>query len=184
MLIQELTRQDSLDLLARTHLGRLGCSQGAQSYVVPIYFAYQDNFLYGFSTVGRKIEWMRANPLVCVEADEVVNSQQWTSVIVFGQYQELSDTPDYQSVRASTHQLLERKAEWWEPGFVKTILHGTERPLVPVYYRIHIVEITGHRAVPDLEPPPGSRRSVFERKEGHWLHQLLRAMFRPRPKQP
>jgi len=27
---------------------------------------------------------------------------------------------------------------WWEPGYVKTILHGTERHLVPVLYRIHV----------------------------------------------
>ena len=155
MLIQELTRQDSLDLLARTHLGRLGCSQAGQSYVVPIYFAYCDNFLYSFSTVGRKIEWMRANPLVCLEADEVVNLQQWVSVIVFGQYEELTDTPDWKSVRVYAHQLLKQKAVWWEPGYVKTILHGTERPLVPVFYRIRIVEITGHRAA--LDPAPSVR---------------------------
>jgi hypothetical protein len=158
MLIQELTRQDSLDLLARTHLGRLGCSQAGQSYVVPIYFACRDNFLYSFSTVGRKIEWMRANPLVCVEADEVVNLQQWVSVIVFGQYEELTDTPDWKSVRVYAHQLLKQKAVWWEPGYVKTILHGTERPLVPVFYRIRIVEITGHRAAPD--PTPSARGNL------------------------
>jgi nitroimidazol reductase NimA-like FMN-containing flavoprotein (pyridoxamine 5'-phosphate oxidase superfamily) len=69
-------------------------------------------------------------------------------VIVFGEYEELSDTPDLQSVRAHAHQLLEQKGVWWEPGYVKTILHGTERSLVPVFYRIRIVEITGHRANP------------------------------------
>jgi hypothetical protein len=148
MAIHELTRQDSLELLARTHLCRLGCSQAAQSYVVPIYFAYHDNFLYSFSTVGRKIEWMRANPLVCVEVDELMNSRQWVSVIVLGEYEELSDTPDLQGVRAHAHQLLRQKGAWWEPGYMKTILHGTERPLVPVFYRIRIVEITGHRANP------------------------------------
>ncbi len=149
MLVQELTRQESLELLTRTHLGRLGCAQGGQPYVVPLYFTYHNNYLYSFSTVGRKIEWMRVNPLVCVEADEVVNSQQWVSVVILGQYEELADTPEWESVRRFAFQLLKQKAMWWEPGYVKTILHGTERPLVPVFYRIHIVEITGHRAVPD-----------------------------------
>jgi uncharacterized protein len=120
--------------------------------VVPFYFVYDYNYLYSFSTVGRKIEWMRVNPLVCVEADEVVNSEQWESVIVFGQYEEMPDTPEWQSERTSAHQLLAQKPAWWEPGFVKTILHGTERPLVPVFYRIHIVEITGRRAIPADAP--------------------------------
>jgi hypothetical protein len=148
MLIQELTRQASLKLLDRTHLGRLGCAQGSQPYVVPFYFAYHDNYLYAFSTLGRKIEWMRVNPLVCVETDEVVNSQQWMCVIIFGRYEELPDILEGQRMRAFAHQLLAQKTVWWEPGYVKTILHGTERPLMSVYYRIHILEITGHRADP------------------------------------
>lgn len=94
MLIQEMTRKASLDLLARTHLGRLACTQGPQPYIVPIYFVYNAHYIYSFSTVGQKIEWMRANPLVCVQADEVVTSTQWQSVVVLGRYQELPNTPE------------------------------------------------------------------------------------------
>jgi hypothetical protein len=36
--------------------------------------------MHGFCMVGQKIGWMRANPLVCVEADEVVNHTGWASV--------------------------------------------------------------------------------------------------------
>jgi uncharacterized protein len=146
VLIQEMTRQAALELLARAHLGRLGCSQGNQPYVVPCYFAYADSCLYSFTTVGQKIEWMRANPLVCVEADEIVSLENWDSVIVFGRYEELPDTPEYKSARGIAHNALQRKGLWWEPGYVKTVLGGAERPLEPVFYRIHITNITGHRA--------------------------------------
>ena len=149
-MIQELTSQESLELLARLHLGRLGCAKGNQPYVVPFHFSYDNNYLYSFSTVGRSIDWMRLNSFVCVEADEVVNVQQWASVIVFGRYEELPDTPEWQSVRTLAHQLLTQNPTWWEPGYVKTILHGTERPFVPVFYRIRVVEITGHRATPEI----------------------------------
>lgn len=182
MLIQELTRQASLDLLARTHLGRLACAQGTQPYVVPFYFVYDDGFLYSFSTVGQKIEWMRANPLVCVEADEVVNPEQWMSVIVFGRYEELRDTSEYQGIRAFAHALLKRHAVWWEPGYAKTILHGTERPLVPVFFRIHGRQITGLRATPDQPvTPPDTRLSMTDSGEDGWLQSLLRRV-RSRPK--
>jgi nitroimidazol reductase NimA-like FMN-containing flavoprotein (pyridoxamine 5'-phosphate oxidase superfamily) len=40
MLIQDMTREMSEDLLKRTHVGRLRCAQGSQPYVVPISFAY------------------------------------------------------------------------------------------------------------------------------------------------
>jgi hypothetical protein len=40
---------------------------------VPIYFAYEPDHLNSFAAVGKKIEWMRANPKVCVELDEVIS---------------------------------------------------------------------------------------------------------------
>jgi len=142
VLIQEMTKEESLALLSRTHLARLACAQGCQPYVVPCYFIYNNNFLYSFTTVGQKIDWMRANPLVCVEADEVVSPHQWESVVVFGRYEELPDI----SERRFAYTLLQQKAMWSEPGYVKTIRHGTQRPLVTVFYRIRVVDITGHRA--------------------------------------
>jgi nitroimidazol reductase NimA-like FMN-containing flavoprotein (pyridoxamine 5'-phosphate oxidase superfamily) len=172
VLIQELSRQASLDLLARTRLARLACSQGAQPYVVPVSFAYDNDFLYSFATVGQKIEWMRANPLVCIEADEVVSAHQWTSVIVVGRYEELPDTPEWQSARAFAYKLLQQTAMWWEPAYVKTILHGTQRPLVPVFYRIHVVQITGHRATPDPVASPDTRLSMTDSGAAGWLQKL------------
>jgi nitroimidazol reductase NimA-like FMN-containing flavoprotein (pyridoxamine 5'-phosphate oxidase superfamily) len=145
MLIQEITKQDSFNRLAHMRLGRLACAQGAQPYITPFYFAYESDFLDSFSTVGQKIDWMRANPLVCVEADEVISSEEWISIIVFGRYQELPKKPEWEKERGHAHELLQQKAAWWEPGYVKTIGQRAERQLVPVYFRIHVEEITGHQ---------------------------------------
>ncbi len=173
MLIQELSSQASLDLLARARLGRLACSQGGQPYVVPVYLAYADHSLYGFATLGKKIEWMRANPLVCVEVDEVVSPQQWASVIVVGRYEELPDTPELQSARAFAHKLLKHAAMWWEPAYVKTVLGGAPRPLVPVFYRIRITQVTGHRASREPGVLPDQQPSRLAPPETGWLPRLL-----------
>ena len=99
---------------------------------------------YGFTTPGQKLEWMRANPLVCVEVDEVEAYDQWVSVIAFGRFEELPETPgsdderrraqerprrvaetspetspetpgaDDERLRA--YQLLSTQVMWWEPG--------------------------------------------------------------------
>jgi nitroimidazol reductase NimA-like FMN-containing flavoprotein (pyridoxamine 5'-phosphate oxidase superfamily) len=169
VLIQELSSEANLGLLARSRLGRLACTQGSQPYVVPVYFAYADHWLYSFTTVGQKIEWMRANPLVCVEVDEVVSPQQWVSVIASGRYEELPDTPEWQSTRAFAHNLLKQSGIWWEPAYVKTILGGAPRPLVPVFYRIHIAQTTGHRATPEPAAPPAAVRSP----PAGWLRRLF-----------
>ncbi len=160
MLIEELSKQSCLELLCRTRLGRLACAQGTQPYVVPFYFACDNNYIYSFSTLGKKIEWMRANSLVCVEADEVVSPQNWMSVIVLGRYEELPDTPEWLTERAAAFRLLRREAMWWEPAYAKTAIHDGVRSLEPVFYRIHIDEITGHRAT--REPTPDIRLSTIQ----------------------
>jgi nitroimidazol reductase NimA-like FMN-containing flavoprotein (pyridoxamine 5'-phosphate oxidase superfamily) len=147
MLIQDMTREMSEDLLKRTHVGRLGCARGPQPYVVPISFAYHREFLYSFATIGRKIEWMRANPLVCVEVDEIVSRHEWQTVVIFGRYQELSETPESYRTRLVAHDLLAKTAMWWEPGYVKTLHQGEERRLEPIYFRISISDISGHQGL-------------------------------------
>lgn len=149
MLITEVTSQECREILARQGFGRLGCSLNNQPYVVPIYFAYEGDQLYGFSTFGRKIEWMRQNPKVCVEVDDVTTSVSWASVILDGRYEELPDTREYNSVRQRAYTLLEKRALWWQIARAASQFQGRHKPIPPIFYCIHIEAVTGHRAVPD-----------------------------------
>ncbi|MGB8830523.1 MAG: pyridoxamine 5'-phosphate oxidase family protein, partial [Candidatus Sulfotelmatobacter sp.] len=111
-MVVEMTEQECRDLLARSSLGRLGCSKNDQPYVVPINFAYEGDYFYVLSTMGQKIEWMRANPKVCVEVDEIAKQAEWMSVVVNGSYQELPE-PQYAEERARARKLLEKRTMWW-----------------------------------------------------------------------
>ena len=145
MLIQSMTGVASLELLGRATLGRVACTHEGQPYITPMSVIYDENWLYSFSTLGQKITWMRANPHVCVEVEELVSPQDWATVIVIGRYQELTTEKE----RTYAHDLLERRPAWWEPGYSRTVMEGKERPLKPVYFRILIDQITGHRGIPD-----------------------------------
>ena len=90
MLISKMKSEECREFLARQGIGRLACTRDGQPYIVPIYFICESDHLYGFTTPGRKVEWMRENPLVCVQADEVVSEDKWTSIVVLGRYEELS----------------------------------------------------------------------------------------------
>jgi nitroimidazol reductase NimA-like FMN-containing flavoprotein (pyridoxamine 5'-phosphate oxidase superfamily) len=146
MLIQDLSERDSLDLLSRVRFGRLGCTRGAQPYVVPINFAVKGRNIYTFSTIGKKIEDLRVNPLVCLEADEIVTAQKWKSVIVFGRYHEVSMGASGDAERTMIYKLLHKRAVWWEPGYARTVVGGRTRPLEPIYFRLSIESITGRVA--------------------------------------
>ena len=114
MLITQMTSKECREILAKTDFGHLGCSHKNEPYVVPMHFAYEPDYLYGFSTFGPKIEWMRANPIVCVEVDEVTGHSSWASVIISGRYQELPNTPQHSSERLHAFSLLEKcPLGWW-----------------------------------------------------------------------
>lgn len=148
MLIHDMTRDKCLELLEDTHIGRIACAQDNQPYITPFSFVYHDDFIYGFGTVGKRIDWMRANPRVCVEIEKIVNHREWQTVVVSGHYEELPDTSEFYQLRIAAHDLLSRFPNWWEPGYARTIHLETSRKLEPIYFRIAIDEISGHQAFP------------------------------------
>jgi uncharacterized protein len=146
MFIHELTYEECRHFLRQVSVGRLACARDNQPYVVPIHFAFNGNYIYGFTTLGQKIEWMRSNPLVCLEVDEKITDQQWTSIIVFGRYEELSDTPEHTNARNRAYEFLKKRVMWWEPAYISQEHRDQPHSLTPIFYRIHIDKMTGHRA--------------------------------------
>lgn len=172
MRIRELTNKECFEVLTRLTIGRLACARNNQPYIVPIHFACHQRILYGFATHGQKIEWMRTNPLVCVEVDEIVNRYDWLSVSVQGRFEELPDTPEWKLERELTHELLCHEAMWWEPAYVETAHLDTATELIPIYYRIHIDQITGRCAKSDPVKAASSVKAVPPRERKHWLQSL------------
>ena len=149
MIIRDLTAQECRDVLGRITLGRLACARDNQPYIVPIYFAYEPDRLFSFTTMGRKIEWMRKNPKVCVEADEVRSHFEWMSVIATGRYQELPNKPETNADRLRALQALEKRMLWWQTAIAVKELPTRHQTAEPLFYCIHIDSITGLRAFPD-----------------------------------
>jgi uncharacterized protein len=151
MLIHELSSAECRQILLRTAVGRIACSRADQPYIVPISFAYDRAFdcLFSFSSLGKKIEWMRDNPKVCVEVETVEDRFHWTTLVIFGRYVEISDSPEDRVVRTRALHLLERHEEWWLPGAAK--LKAEERSAV-VVYRVNIESVSGRRASRDRTP--------------------------------
>jgi uncharacterized protein len=149
MVIREMTGDECRDVLARMRFGRLGCARDNQPYVVPIYFSYDGRYVYGFSTPGQKIDWMRANPLVCLEVDEQTSADQWLSVLVSGRFEELPDTPEFAAARAQAQAALRAHATWWEYTTIPAAeWRRKSGPFMPIFYRLHVEQVTGHRATP------------------------------------
>ena len=146
MVVEEMTERECHAMLSRAHVAHLACARNNQPYITPIRIDLDGEFLYGYATLGQKIEWMRQNPLVCLEIDDVITNWQWTSVIVLGDYEELPHTPEYEDLRHIAERLFERHCLWWEPAAVPLAEHEQRTRIV---FRIRIRHVTGRRATPD-----------------------------------
>lgn len=173
MFIHEMTVDECSSALKKARLGRLACAQDNQPYIVPINFAFDGIYIFGFTTLGQKIEWTRLNPLVCFEVDEVVSHNEWISIVVFGRYEELPDNPEYEKERIQAHACLQQRAMWWEPAYISQEHRDQLHSLTPIFFRIHVEKMTGHRATFDRrEAVPTSAPVAYSYKRG-WLQKLL-----------
>jgi hypothetical protein len=149
MLITKIRGKECREILNRRGYGRLACACNNRPYIVPIYFVYDVDRLWCFSTLGQKIKWMRENPLVCLEADEVRRHDDWVSVIVFGKYAEIPNTREYAKTREHVRSVLQKRSLWWQSGYTATQVRRKGNVPVPVFYSIQIEEMSGLRGSPD-----------------------------------
>jgi uncharacterized protein len=145
MQIAEMNEAECREILARDPLARLGCSFDNQPYVIPVGIAYEADHIYVFSTFGKKIKWMRANPKVCVQVDELKAQSDWVSVIVNGEYQELEE-PRYTDERNHARQLREKRHHWWLNAMAERRIQLRDLDIAPLFFRIRMDSITGLRA--------------------------------------
>jgi len=144
MQVSTMSEEQCEDLLQRSLIGRLGCCKDNQPYVVPVGFAYEPGYVYVFSTLGKKIEWLRENPKVCLQADEIESSSKWGSVIVTGTYLELRE-PQYTVERQHARKLLAKHIDWWLNAVTERREETEDMAIKNVFFRIEIETMSGLR---------------------------------------
>ena len=84
-----LSEVEARNLIAAGKIGRLGCVDNGEPYVVPINYVFEDESIYSHSLPGQKIEALRAHPRACLQVDEIQDDLEWRSVIAFGNFEEI-----------------------------------------------------------------------------------------------
>lgn len=146
-MIGRLNNEQIEKLLKENVLGRIGCSAGKKTYVVPVNYVYDGKFIIAHSVMGLKIEMMRKNPQVCFEVDEMKSFTNWKSVIAWGEYQELTGERDrYYAMKLFVDRMMHVKIS--EAAIPPEITEKQVHPGLPgsikaIVYRIVITEKTG-----------------------------------------
>jgi nitroimidazol reductase NimA-like FMN-containing flavoprotein (pyridoxamine 5'-phosphate oxidase superfamily) len=122
-------------LLASSIVGRIACNQsGDRPYLVPLAYAYDGESIYAVSGPGRKLDLMQADPRISFEVDRVDRSDCWQSVVVEGEFEEVSDADEIQMAVALI-----------EGATGVPVIMGTHS----VVFRLRLTSKSGRYEIPD-----------------------------------
>ena len=81
---RELDADETRELLARNHVGRIAYSFRNRVDIEPISYVYGDDAIYMRTGPGSKLVTLAHAPWVAFEVDEVTDAFDWRSVVVHG----------------------------------------------------------------------------------------------------
>ena len=134
---RHLTDNEAREMLTQGSLGRLGCVDQGEPYVVPINYVFDGSFIYSHSLPGRKIDALRAHPRTCLQVDLIESDLEWRSVIAFGAFEEMQTMSDR---RAILSKLLSRFPKLTP---VESVLAQDAAAPDTIAFRIRVDRITG-----------------------------------------
>ena len=137
--IDEMSSKEIQELLQKVGHGHLGCLHQGKPYVMPMHYYLKDSDIYIFTTQGMKSHDMDANPDVCLQVEDVRDSERWRSVVVMGQAKRLTEQPDIDQAM----QFIKTKNSTLSPAINRTWIDAEGRPEVIEIYRIYPTEMSG-----------------------------------------
>jgi uncharacterized protein len=93
-----LSDAEAREVITAGKVGRLGCIDQDEPYVVPINYLFDEGSIYSHSLPGRKIDAMRAHPRVCLQVDQIDDDFHWRSAIAFGNFEEIRAPSDRRAI--------------------------------------------------------------------------------------
>lgn len=135
--MRSLLEKEGEELLTAARIGRLGCVDKGEPYVVPISYFFADGAVYSHSLPGHKIDILRAHPRACLQVDDIANDFNWRSAIAFGDFEEIHGPAE----RSAILRNLLSRFPLLTP-VESTMAHDASAP-DSVVFRLRIDRITG-----------------------------------------
>jgi len=137
----ELPRQDCVELLRRSHVGRIAFTFHDRVDIEPISYVYSEDWLYGRTSPGTKLATVRHHPWVAFEVDEIEGRFDWRSVVVHGAMYLLEpDGGDRE------RELYTKAVELLRHVDADALTSGDATPFRTTIFRIHIDDMVGRQA--------------------------------------
>ncbi len=144
MHIQIMNEADCMTFIRGERTGRLACCNKDRPYVVPVHYVCSGNSIYSFSMPGQKLVFMRLNPNVCLEVENIQGSDKWRCAVIEGIFQEFTAPEDKQDA----WNILREYNDWWEIGGQFVEHAGHEEHSKPAFFSVSMDVVSGRTAVP------------------------------------
>lgn len=141
--VQEMANSEIEDVLSRVGYGHLACARSDRPYIVPIHYAYDKPDIYIYTTDGLKTEIMSTNPHVCLQVEEVVDNEDWRSVVVNGDAEQITSRKE----REDVINIIRSRNPALTPAISIRWMDNWIRENVEVIFRIKPYAMTGRSTV-------------------------------------
>lgn len=141
--IEEMYDDEIRETLKRLNYAHLACCKDDLPYVVPVHYAYDGEHIFIYTTEGKKADMLRANPELCLQAEDVADNENWVSVIAFGQAEQVVDEDER---RSALDRILEINPRL-TPAVSIRWMDSWVRENVEVIYRVRPRKMTGRQTV-------------------------------------
>ena len=152
--VREMSTEENEDLLETSGYGHFAFADGIRPYVIPLHFAYCRPNVCFYTTDGKKTRILRENPNVCLQVEEVIDRENWRSVIVNGTADEVLDPAEREQV---VNTIL-RVNPTLTPAVSVRWLDNWVRENVEAIYTVKVLSITGRASGNVVDRPTLVRR--------------------------
>ena len=152
-MVGRLTQKEIEHRLEAQHTGRIGCCVEGKIYILPIQYVYHEGYIYAHAKEGFNLHLLRMNPSVCFETDWVSSEEDWQSILLWGNFEELR----YPVRGAQGRKLLNERLQPAKERAGNSTIQAAPlaapqqaaRDRKPIDFRIKITESSGHFEKPD-----------------------------------
>jgi uncharacterized protein len=132
-----LSESEAWKIIEGGKMGRLGCVDHGEPYVVPINFLVRERQIFSHSLLGRKIQALREHRRACLQVDHIEDDLHWRSAIAFGDFEEVNNLDE----RKEVLQQLLTKFPKLTP--VESQLPTDTRPQPAIVFQLGVERVTG-----------------------------------------
>jgi nitroimidazol reductase NimA-like FMN-containing flavoprotein (pyridoxamine 5'-phosphate oxidase superfamily) len=111
---RDLTNDEITAVLERERVIRIGFSDGADQFIVPVFYTLYQGALCGLTIPGRKTRLGAANPNVAFQVDSTLTTGpwEWESVSGQGTWEEVPDPAEFGPFAMQLRQELADSPAW------------------------------------------------------------------------